>query len=524
MRMGGGSGAAPGARGAAAGARRQGRPAQEVLRPPAEGLQVLRGEDRVHRLEGHQDAPGLHPRARQDPAAPHLGHLRPASAQTPDGHQARPLDRAAAVRNGLAGGDGLSGTPRGARGSPGDPVEIPGGPGGRSRRLLGRSSCAVGGVLGVVRPPAASASFGAAARPPCPWCASRTGGGWSTGSVACALAVAIVLGLGWAIGGAGRRPDARRSRGGRHVAADGRPWASCARAPTRRAATSACASPGARSSRRPSPPRPERPGPVGRRPRSRRPSTGDSRRPSAVLRALGRRRRRPSPACGRPSRPPGTSPAGTSGESSGPSGCSAAPWPSTRGRRGPARRHGRGRPVRRPRGCRPPAAALFVAAGAAFGLLSGEARRVAGNLLLPLLALYFVAGLSIICHFFRRWFRARILRVGSVRPGRLLPDQRRRGAPGALRLVRGFPPAGRGSNRRSHESHPGRRRSRARAPRGHRDREARLRPQLPLSAGRRPTRRPTPTSAASPRRRRSTTRRCSRRRRVAEAAARRSRA
>jgi len=57
-------------------------------------------------------------------------------------------------------------------------------------------------------------------------------------------------------------------------------------------------------------------------------------------------------------------------------------------------------------------AAIFVGAGAAFGLLSGEGRRLAGNLLLPLLALYFVAGLSIICHFFRKWFRARILRVG----------------------------------------------------------------------------------------------------------------
>lgn len=57
-------------------------------------------------------------------------------------------------------------------------------------------------------------------------------------------------------------------------------------------------------------------------------------------------------------------------------------------------------------------AAVFVAAGAAFGILPGEGRRLAGNLLLPLSALYFVAGLSIICHFFRRWFRVRILRVG----------------------------------------------------------------------------------------------------------------
>jgi hypothetical protein len=60
----------------------------------------------------------------------------------------------------------------------------------------------------------------------------------------------------------------------------------------------------------------------------------------------------------------------------------------------------------------PQAAALFVATGAAFGALSGEARRLAGNLLLPLLALFFVAGLSIICHFFRRWLRSRILRAG----------------------------------------------------------------------------------------------------------------
>ena len=58
------------------------------------------------------------------------------------------------------------------------------------------------------------------------------------------------------------------------------------------------------------------------------------------------------------------------------------------------------------------AAGLFVATGAAFGLLHGEGRRLAGNLLLPLLALFFVAGLSIICHFFRRWFRVRILRAG----------------------------------------------------------------------------------------------------------------
>jgi hypothetical protein len=55
---------------------------------------------------------------------------------------------------------------------------------------------------------------------------------------------------------------------------------------------------------------------------------------------------------------------------------------------------------------------VFVAAGAAFALLPGEGRRLAANLLLPLSALYFVAGLSIICHFARRWFRVRVLRAG----------------------------------------------------------------------------------------------------------------
>jgi len=58
------------------------------------------------------------------------------------------------------------------------------------------------------------------------------------------------------------------------------------------------------------------------------------------------------------------------------------------------------------------AVGLFVASGAAFGLLSGVGRRIAGNLLLPLTALFFAAGLSIICHFLRRWLRTRILRAG----------------------------------------------------------------------------------------------------------------
>ena len=45
-------------------------------------------------------------------------------------------------------------------------------------------------------------------------------------------------------------------------------------------------------------------------------------------------------------------------------------------------------------------------------LAPSPAAEIAGNLLIPLAALYFLAGLSIICHFARKWFRARILRVG----------------------------------------------------------------------------------------------------------------
>lgn len=59
-----------------------------------------------------------------------------------------------------------------------------------------------------------------------------------------------------------------------------------------------------------------------------------------------------------------------------------------------------------------PVVALFAASGAGFALLPGAGRAWSGDLLLPLSALYFLAGLSIICHFARRWFRARILRAG----------------------------------------------------------------------------------------------------------------
>jgi len=56
--------------------------------------------------------------------------------------------------------------------------------------------------------------------------------------------------------------------------------------------------------------------------------------------------------------------------------------------------------------------ALFVVAGAGAVLAPSPWKEVAGDALLPLSALYFLVGLSIICHFARKWFRARILRVG----------------------------------------------------------------------------------------------------------------
>jgi hypothetical protein len=57
-------------------------------------------------------------------------------------------------------------------------------------------------------------------------------------------------------------------------------------------------------------------------------------------------------------------------------------------------------------------APAFVVLGAVFALAPASGSRLAGNLLWPLAALYFVGGLSIICHFARKWFRSRLLRVG----------------------------------------------------------------------------------------------------------------
>jgi hypothetical protein len=61
-----------------------------------------------------------------------------------------------------------------------------------------------------------------------------------------------------------------------------------------------------------------------------------------------------------------------------------------------------------------PAAAviLFVASGLVFALGPGSGRRLGGNVLLPLATLFFVVGLSIICHFARKWFPVGFLRIG----------------------------------------------------------------------------------------------------------------
>jgi hypothetical protein len=60
----------------------------------------------------------------------------------------------------------------------------------------------------------------------------------------------------------------------------------------------------------------------------------------------------------------------------------------------------------------PPAlAGLFVLSGAAAALFRDVPRRVALDVLAPVLALYFVSGLSIIAYFARRWFRTGVLRA-----------------------------------------------------------------------------------------------------------------
>ncbi len=59
----------------------------------------------------------------------------------------------------------------------------------------------------------------------------------------------------------------------------------------------------------------------------------------------------------------------------------------------------------------PHLAGLFVLSGAGAALWRGDGRRLALDVLGPLLVLYFLAGLSIIAFFARRWLRTRFFRV-----------------------------------------------------------------------------------------------------------------
>ena len=90
--------AAAAAAAAATRSRRQGKGPAPPDVPPPQGLQVLRGQDRRHQLQGRQAARAVRAGARQDSAAPHLGHLRDAPAQAADGDQARAAARADSVR------------------------------------------------------------------------------------------------------------------------------------------------------------------------------------------------------------------------------------------------------------------------------------------------------------------------------------------------------------------------------------------------------------------------------------------
>ena len=86
-----GGGAAAAAAAAAPARRRAGQgsgPAPSDV-PSPQGLQVLRGQDRRHQLQGHQAADAVRPGARQDPPAPHLGHLCHAPAEAAHGNHAR---------------------------------------------------------------------------------------------------------------------------------------------------------------------------------------------------------------------------------------------------------------------------------------------------------------------------------------------------------------------------------------------------------------------------------------------------
>ena len=210
--------------------------------------------------------------------------------------------------------------------------------------------------------------------------------------------------------GAGARAGVRG--GGRDRAAHGARSGSCARDRTRRGAISASASRGAPCSRRL--PRPSAGG-VGRLALGG--DLGDLRpshaRGARFVRPLRGGRPRPWRGCAKSSTPPGTSPGSASG------GCSRRLWVlggavafylgrPTR----PARRHRRRGPLRSAADSAPGRGALRRGGGGVRAAAGARPAASPANVLLPLVALYFVAGLSIICHFVRRWFRVRLLRAG----------------------------------------------------------------------------------------------------------------
>ena len=77
-----------------------GAPPRRLLPAPAR-LQVLRGEDRLHQLQGRPAAVAVHPGAGQDPAAPDFRHVREAPARAAGRDLARAPARADSVRHGL---------------------------------------------------------------------------------------------------------------------------------------------------------------------------------------------------------------------------------------------------------------------------------------------------------------------------------------------------------------------------------------------------------------------------------------
>ena len=102
--FGGGGGRAVGGRGGrerAPGGDKDKKDGQALLLPAPQGLQVLRGQDRLHRLQGREDALGLRPRARQGPSAADVRHLRRAPAQADPRDQAGAQHRAPALRGGV---------------------------------------------------------------------------------------------------------------------------------------------------------------------------------------------------------------------------------------------------------------------------------------------------------------------------------------------------------------------------------------------------------------------------------------